>query len=275
MITINKSKAVIMPVTMLVILSLITFQFYEKPIQAQEQSEPKFQTNCKIVGYSYLGAPIKRYEIAPRSYNKTLLLTFAMHGFEDGWDKDGAALVQIADDMIKEFSKNPEELKETRLIVIPCVNPDGLSNGLSSVDIGRCNAQGIDINRDFDYYWQFSSAARYHTGSAPFSTPEARVLRAVVMKEQPDMIIDFHGWLNCTYGDIAITDYFNKAFGTQRIKPNPADNSYMAQFFTGWSSQYARSALVEYPPPGTFENMIALDYSQKTIDIIKNICHQM
>ncbi len=270
-----KSKTVIMPMIMLVFLSLITFQYYDKPIQAQEEVEPMRQTNSKTVGYSYLGAPIKRYEIVPPSYNKTMLLTFAMHGYEDGWDKDGAALVQIADEVIEEFSKNPQALKETRLIVIPCVNPDGLSEGYSHNDTGRCNAQGVDINRDFDYYWQVSNAARYRTGSAPFSTPEARVLRAVVMKEQPDIIIDFHGWLNCTYGDVAITEYFNQAFDTRRIKPNPADNSYMAQYFTGWASQFARSALVEYPPPGNHQNMIDLDYSQKTIDIISNICNQI
>jgi len=274
-VAINKKSVVIMPVMMLLFLSIIAFEFYGKPIQAQEESEQKFTSNCKIVGYSYLGAPIERYEITPRSYNKTMLLTFAMHGYEDGWDKDGKAIVQIAQDVIKQFSESPQELKETRLIVIPCVNPDGISDGWSSGDFGRCNAQGIDINRDFDYHWQFSSETRYRTGSAPFTTPEARVLRAVVMKEQPDIIIDFHGWLNCTYGDIAITDYFDKAFATQRIKPNPSDNSYMAQFFTGWSSQYARSALVEYPDPKSYQQMVELDYSRKTIDIIRNICNQI
>ena len=275
MVAINKKSVVIMPVMMLLFLSIIAFEFYGKPIQAQEESEQKFTSNCKIVGYSYLGAPIERYEITPRSYNKTMLLTFAMHGYEDGWDKDGKAIAQIAQDVIKQFSESPQELKETRLIVIPCVNPDGISDGWSSGDFGRCNAQGIDINRDFDYHWQFSNETRYRTGIAPFTTPEARVLRAVVMKEQPDIIIDFHGWLNCTYGDIAITDYFDKAFATQRIKPNPSDNSYMAQFFTGWSSQYARSALVEYPNPKTYQQMVELDYSQKTIDIIRNICSQI
>jgi hypothetical protein len=49
----------------------------------------------------------------------------------------------------------------------------------------------------------------------------------------------------------------------------------MAQFFTGWASQYARSALVEYPSPGTYEKMLALDYSQKTIDVISNICNEI
>jgi hypothetical protein len=275
MVTISKKIVMIMPLTLLIFISIIAFQYSGQPIRAQEQNEPQSGTNSKIIGYSYMGAPINRYEIIPSSYNKTMLLTFSIHGYDDGWKKDGAALVQIANDVIKEFSGNPEELKETRLIVIPCVNPDGVNNGWSNDGFGRCNAQGIDINRDFDYFWKPSEETRYRTGKTPFSTPEARVLRALVMKEQPDIIIDFHGWLNCSYGDVVITDCFEKTFGSRRMKPDPNDNSYMAQFFTGWSSQYARSALVEYPNPGSYQKMLDLDYSQKTIDFITNICNQI
>ncbi|NLV21735.1 MAG: hypothetical protein GXY49_07090 [Syntrophomonadaceae bacterium] len=269
-----------MPVTALLILSLITFVLPEKSIPTGEKTqlqiqEPQSQVTYQVIGYSYLDTAIKSYTIAPPNYNKTMLLTFAMHGYENGWDKDGAALVQIANDVINEFAGSPGELKETRLIVIPCVNPDGLEVGQSSCGFGRCNAQGIDINRDFDYYWQYCSAGMYRTGNAPFSTPEAQILRDVVLKEQPDIIIDFHGWLSCSYGDAALTDYFNKAFNTRRQRPNTMDNTYMAQFFAGWASQYARSALLEYPDPKTMQNMIDLKYSQKTINIIRKICSEI
>ena len=270
-----RRTVVLLPVTVLIILSLITFVLPEKSIFAGVKTEPESKTAYKIIGYSYLGTTIKSCEITPQHYNKTMLLTFAVHGFEDGWDKDGAALVQIGTDVIKEFSGDPQTLKETRLIVITCVNPDGIESGRSSNGFGRCNAQGIDINRDFDYYWKYCSEGKYRTGNAPFSTPEAKILRDVVLKAKPDIIIDFHGWLTCTYGDAAIADGFDRAFGIQRKKPNAIDNTYMAQFFTGWASQYARTVLVEYPDPQTYQNMLNSEYSQKTINVIKNICNDI
>lgn len=256
----------------LLILSLSTFVLPEKSTPTEERPEPRSAVAYQIIGTSHLGAEIKSCTITPPNYNKTMLLTFAMHGYEGSWDKDGTALLQIAEDIIDEFARNPQDLKQTRLIIIPCVNPDGLTVGQSSNGFGRCNAQGIDINRDFDYYWKYSSTSMYRTGATPFATPEAKVLRDVVLKEQPDIVIDFHGWLNCSFGDVALTHHFDQAFGTKRQKPDTFDNTYMSQFFTGWASQYARSALLEYPDPRTMQNMIDLKYSPKTIDFLKTLC---
>jgi hypothetical protein len=203
-----------------------------------------------------------------------MLITFAMHGFDGGWPKDGAALVQIANGVIKEFSNNPEELKTTRLMVVPCVNPDGIWYGQSENGIGRCNGQGIDINRDFDYYWEYSSNSEYRTGNAPFSTPEAQILRNLVLSVKPDIVIDFHGWANSTYGDVEISDCFNKAFGMKNLIPKSKNIIYLPQEFIGWSSQFARAVLVEYPNPGNPENLIEYQYSDKTINSIKEICSQ-
>jgi len=262
--------------TVLIISSLTILVSHEKSIFAEVKNVTETNIEFKVIGYSYLGSPINSCEITPENYNKIILLTFAMHGFEDGWDNDGESLVQIAKDIIEEFSIHPEELHETKLIVIPCVNPDGTWNGQNSKGLGRCNAQGIDINRDFDYYWQYCDEAKYRTGNAPFSTPEAQILRNVVLKEKPDIIIDFHGWLNCTYGNIGITDYFDKAFDIQRQSPTSCiDMNYMQQYFTGWASQYARTVLVEYPNPKTYQNMIDRELSQKTIRVIKDICLNM
>ncbi len=156
--------------------------------------------------------------------------------------------------------------------MIPCVNPDGVSER-SSKTIGQDVMPGIDINRDFDYYWQYSN----HPVSTPAILLSARLKQGIKSssnEEQPDMIIDFHGWLNCTYGDVALTDSFNQAFGTRRIQPNSTDNSYMAQFFTGGPVSMQK-CLGEYPSPGTYEKMLALDYSQKTIDVFSNICNEI
>ncbi len=224
-----------------------------------------------VLGYSSMGTMIHDVVIAPATYDRTMLITFAVHGFDGAWKKDGAALVQIANDVIREFSNHPEELNTTRLIIVPCVNPDGILYGQSENGIGRCNGQGIDINRDFDYYWEYSSNSKYHTGKAPFSTPEAQILSKLVLNEKPDIVIDFHGWSNCTYGDVELSDYFNKAFGMNNLNPKSNDMNYLQQHFVGWASQFARTVLVEYPNPENPQNLIERLYSNKTISAIKEI----
>jgi hypothetical protein len=228
-----------------------------------------------VIGHSSQGANIYNVIITPPNYNKTLLLTFAMHGFEGSWNNDGGALVQIANDIIREFSNHPEELQDTRLIVVPCVNPDGVWYGKSDRGFGRCNSQGIDINRDFDYHWEYNSDSKYRTGNAPFTTTEAKILRDLVLKEKPDVIIDFHGWLNCTYGDAELAKYFDKAFDIRHQSSISDDKVYMQQYFTGWASQFARTAMVEYPNPECPSNVISLEYNYKTVNAIREICRKL
>ncbi len=59
---------------------------------------------------------------------------------------------------------------DTRVVVVPALNPDGLR------DDTRENASGIDINRDHGHNW---SAAQVGAGPTPWSTPEARAVRAL------------------------------------------------------------------------------------------------
>jgi hypothetical protein len=259
---------------------IITLIFNNRAIPEEDTSvklitEATWKTEYKIIGYSYQGSKIYSIVITPENYNNTMLLTFAMHGFEDAWNNDGAALVQIAYDVIKEFARNPEGLKSTRLIVVPCVNPDGTWHGQSGNGFGRCNAQEIDINRDFDYYWTPNYESKYRTGSVPFSTPEAQVLRSLVLQEKPDIIIDFHGWLNNTYGDKELGEHFDKAFNIKHQGSANDNNIYLQRYFTGWASQYARTLIVEYPNPQNHQNIIDWEYSKKTINVLKDICNSI
>jgi Predicted carboxypeptidase len=238
------------------------------PVPEQPAPMKSYTTEYNIAGYSSMGNIIQDIIITPAGYDRTMLLTFAMHGFDGGWDKDGAFLVQIANNVIREFSEHPEELQKTRLIVVPCVNPDGIYYGKSEHGIGRCNGQGIDINRDFDYFWEYSSDSKYHTGNTPFSTPEAQILRQLVLAEKPDIVIDIHGWSNCTYGDKQIGECFNNNFGFK----NTYDMTYLKQHFSGWAGQYARAVLVEYPKVASPADLNERQFSGKTIDSIKAIC---
>ncbi len=218
----------------------------------------------ETIGYSTQDRNIEAVYLEPPKYNKTIIATFALHGFEGKYDYDGQALVQIAEKIIESVRLKPEVLNCTRIIIIPCSNPDGAYAGYTEEGFGRCNAEGIDLNRDFDYNWEFISEPRYLTGSVPFSATESQIIRDIILKEKPDIVLDFHGWLDCCYGDSDLQNIFTEKLelGT----PKPADYTKykpMQGYLIGWASQYARTALIEYKFTEDIEGV-----ANKTLEII-------
>jgi len=69
---------------------------------------------------------------------------------------------------------DPELLASSVIIVVPVINPDGLSAG------GRHNAEGLDINRDW----------------STLKTPEARFVHGMIKSWRPHVLIDLHEWLS-------------------------------------------------------------------------------
>ena len=84
------------------------------------------------------------------------------------------------------------------LIIIPSLNPDGLSRTISLS--GRWNGNNVDLNRNFDYNWKPTTQFHNTTescGTTPFSEPETSALRDYVLAEKPDLTIFYH----CCWGD--------------------------------------------------------------------------
>jgi protein MpaA len=65
--------------------------------------------------------------------------------------------------------------------LVPVANPDGSAAGM------RCNANGVDLNRNFAWEWRPDDG-----GPAPLSEPESQVLAELVEWVQPDVVIWVH-----------------------------------------------------------------------------------
>jgi murein peptide amidase A len=65
--------------------------------------------------------------------------------------------------------------------LVPVANPDASAAGL------RCNANGVDLNRNFPWDWRLSDG-----GPAPLSEPETQALVTLVEQQHPDVVIWVH-----------------------------------------------------------------------------------
>jgi len=215
---------------------------------------PKAIITTSSYGTSGNGVDLKVVKIEPliQSTSK-VLVTFEIHGFEDSYNRDGQVLVDIGNSLINYFYLNPEKLGSTTLYVVASANPDGLSDGWTNNGPGRCQtSKGVDINRDLNYYWTKRTNDRNKTLS-PFSAPESRALRDLVIYVQPNDVVDIHGWLSTTYGTSSLCKYFQNAIGIGRS----SELSGVSGYFSAWATKYAtRTALIELPDTKTSDTSV-------------------
>lgn len=164
------------------------------------------EKNKRIIGFGFsqMKKPLNAYIINDvPDYDKTILITGVMHGFEGAYPRDGSMICDTLERTACYYS-NDQNLERVRMIIVPCCNPDGLYDGNSSKDFGRKTANETDINRDFD-------------DSCAVETIE---LKNLMIKYKPDIYIDVHGWLNALYGDKDIMEAFYNNCLIERKYPN-------------------------------------------------------
>ena len=215
-------------------------------ITSQTNEAPKTLPIYKATKYgtSENGRDLMYYSLAPENYENTLLFVFAIHGYEDAYDKDGKVLVDTAKYLV-DYYKNSDAslLYNNRLLIVECANPDGLYDGKSCNGYGRCNAKGIDLNRDFDVIHKAYTNSRNYT-PAPFSGKESKALADLIKAEKPVVVIDFHGWENCTIGDSNLAKIFRD---NMSLKHKTDFNNNCNGYLSYWAhTQGASALLVEF-----------------------------
>lgn len=73
-------------------------------------------------------------------------------------------------------------LEQRSVLLVPVVNPDGLAQG------SRYNANGVDLNRNYDVQW----AAATRSGDGPFSEPETRAVRTLSLTHDVALGLSLH-----------------------------------------------------------------------------------
>lgn len=210
-----------------------------------------------VYGKSVMGKPLEAYEIYNKSnnnkYKKTLFIDFAIHGFEDEYYRDGKVLVKEAVRLVKYFTEHSSSLKNYRLIIVVCANPDGTFDGknnsrANSRAFGRCTAKHVDMNRDF----------------RRFRGKETRALKKYILKSDPDLYINCHGWENQVIGSRKLNKIIRKNLNLRRTQNDVY--CYNQGFAIGWVHRELGIpvALLEYKSTSSVS-------TKKDIKVIKNI----
>ncbi|WP_415287724.1 SH3 domain-containing protein [Clostridium perfringens] len=230
------------------------------------------QATVEVYGTSGKGRPLKVYKIGNGS--KVLFAGFAIHGWEDRWDNDGLALVNIANSLISKIGdyKAQNGLHGWTVYIAPCMNPDGVIVRGTNNGPGRCAVKSrIDMNRCFPRGFTAQYSSRNYTGPNPLGAQEAVALKEFIEKINRTadelVVIDGHGWLGCTYGDSSIAQYFTKQFGFSH------NGSSGGGYFSYWAQGLPRTRglLLEYPDTYSYSEVISRNYIGKTFNSIINI----
>ena len=142
-----------------------------------------------VYGTSGAGRDLTAYRFD--TGENVLVAGFAIHGWEDNFDRDGGALVYTANELMKRLDANAALLTDYNwtVYVLPCMNPDGLMDGTTCNGPGRCTTTyinssgnlvrdtGVDLNRSFPVAWTSYTNARNFNGSAPLAARARRSSR--------------------------------------------------------------------------------------------------
>lgn len=264
-----------------------------KLVQPSDRSstplEPKPKKVIETIKYgeSGRGRDLIAYRLGDGK--NVMVLSYAIHGWEDAFPADGQLLVDTANVLHDSLVKHYDELikaKDWTVYILPCLNPDGLAEGHTHNGPGRCTVTSqapggrpIDLNRSFPYNFQPSTSStsdRNYCGTAPLQAAEAKALASFTKKVKGNghnVLIDTHGWFQQTIvsGDRnhPIYQIFREEFPQNtytRYRSAPGYYSSWANYDLGYDA-----CLFEFPDISSKEDFKKNNYQERYIRSIHSL----
>ena len=271
-------------------LEAIQIRIISKENDSDSQEEPKFERQEGTYGKTGLNVADKGgSELKYLKYGtgkNVFFATFAIHGYEDKWDKDGYELIEIANNFYNKLleDKDYDLAKKWTIYIFPGVNQDGLQEESTNNGPGRTTLysqapqnKGIDLNRCWQIgstYEKFTSDRNYN-GDIGFQAYEAQALRDFMLKNKSKdgqtILVDLHGWTQQLIGDENICSYYEQQFPENNKR---SVGRYGSGYMISWGRTYlgsqgrpAKTALIELPRDGVknHQSVIDKDFSNRYI----------
>ena len=176
------------------------------------------------------GREIQLLESQNKHFDKTVLIIGVFHGEEPQGNF-----------LINEYLKTDTKGIKNKLLIIPCLNPDGM------IKNQRQNSNGVDLNRNFPTKnWTISENKEYFGGTTPASEIETRFMINILDNYKIDAILSIHA-------PFKIVNY-----------DGPAKE--IAEKISQITS-YPVQADIGYPTPGSFGNYAGVEHKIPTITL--------
>ncbi len=139
---------------------------------------PPYPVATERIGSSVEGRPIGLVRVGDPLAARTVLVIGCIHGDECA---ARAVVARLA-------ATDPATLERTQLLLVRNINPDGFAHGT------RQNAHGVDLNRNGAVGRRHLGppGSRFYAGTKAFSEPESRAIRALILRERPQVVIWYH-----------------------------------------------------------------------------------
>lgn len=136
--------------------------------------------NPTVFGYSVKGSRIEGYIFGEGS--EVILMFGAIHGNEKG-------TYPLLSNLVNELFQNPSLVgANKKLIIIPLLNPDGYYGRTD-----KLNANGVNLNLNFQTTdWRTFGGEGTYAGPHPFSEPESKIIRDIVLKYDVKKMLSYH-----------------------------------------------------------------------------------
>jgi hypothetical protein len=189
--------------------------FFWKGSSPEIETVPEVPVPAEWGSFEVIGTSVEGREIGAYRYGEGDTHLLFVGGIHGGYEWNSTLLAYTFIDYLEE---NPESVPDGLSVsVVPSANPDGLfavigkEGRFSALEVpanegplglGRFNARGVDLNRNFDCKWKPESSWRstpVSAGTAPFSEPEAQAIRDYVLEENPIAVVFWHSQSNAVY----------------------------------------------------------------------------
>ncbi len=199
----------------------------------------------EIIGFTILGNGLEVYRFGYGPSHR--MIVAGIHGGYE-WNT-----VDLAYELIRHLQENPDLIPaEVTLYILPNLNPDGYS--ASRGYEGRANANNVDLNRNWDAYWQAdwpkSGCWDYlpiTAGSYPHSEYEVHHLAYFIFQHGLDAVISYHSAGLGIFPGGPTLNSLNLAETLAAVSPYPyppeRSNCQPSGHFVDWAASYGIAAV--------------------------------
>lgn len=192
--------------TIVQIREMYTYDEMQEDIDELCKNFPDY-VNATSIGKSVQNRDLTMIKIGNPYAEHAVLIQASLHGREYIATQ---VVMSISEYYANLFSKGeiPDVYQNTCFYVVPMANPDGVTIAQTITTDWKANANGVDLNRNFDAYWDISYNKGVNApykmdfkGYFPNSEPESKALTALVDSRDWDCVINYHMRGNIIYYD--------------------------------------------------------------------------